>query len=74
MPKIWMRKAKSFSEAQEQDIVYYLNLSAEERIEIVQFLREQYYKFARVNLSKSGKGLRRTVRVVQQMPRSNGQR
>ena len=65
MQKIWMRKATSFSKAQEQDIDYYLNMSAQERIEIVQFLREQYPKFAKVDLSESRKGLRRTVRVVQ---------
>jgi len=64
--KIWMKRAKSFSEAQEQDTDYYLNMSAQERLEIVQFLREQHPKFARVKLSESGKGLRRTVRVVQQ--------
>ena len=64
--KIWMKRAKSFSEAQEQDTDYYLNMSAQERLEIVQFLREQYPKFARVKLSESGKGLRRTVRVVKQ--------
>ena len=66
MKKIWMRKAKSFSEAKEQDMDYYLNMSAQERIEIVQFLREQYPKFAKVGLSESRKGLRRTVRVIQQ--------
>jgi hypothetical protein len=66
MKKIWMRKATSFSEAQEQDMDYYLNMSAQERIEIVQFLREQYHKFGKVNLSESRKGLRRTIRVVQQ--------
>jgi hypothetical protein len=59
--KIWMRKAMSFSEAREQDIDYYLNMSAQERIEIVQFLHEQYHKFARVNLSENKKGLRRTI-------------
>ncbi len=66
MQKIWMRKATSFSEAQEQDIDYYLNMNAQERVEIVQFLREQCPKFAKVDLSESRKGLRRTVRVVQQ--------
>lgn len=64
--KIWMKKAKSFSEAQEQDLDYYLKMSAQERLEIVQYLREQYPKFAGVNTSESGKGLRRTVTVVKQ--------
>ena len=66
LKKIWMRKATSFSEAQEQDIDYYLNMSAKERIEIVQILREQYHKSGKVNLGESRKRLRKTVRVVQQ--------
>jgi len=64
--KIWMKRAKSFSEAQEQDIDYYLKMSPQERLETVQFLREQYPKFARVKLNESRKRLRRTVRIVQQ--------
>jgi len=73
MKKIWVRKAKSFSEAQEQDLDYYLNMSAQERLETVQFLREQYPKFARVKLNESGKRLRRTVRIVQLKKRNRSQ-
>ena len=63
--RIWMKKATSFAEAQCQDLEYYLMMSAQERLEIVQYLREQYQKFAGVNTNEGGKGLRRTVRVVQ---------
>ena len=73
MKKIWVRKAKSFSEAQEQDLDYYLNMSTQERLETVQFLREQYPKFARVKLNESGKRLRRTVRIVQLKKRNRSQ-
>ena len=73
MQKIWVRKTKSFSEAQEQDLDYYLNMSAQERLETVQFLREQYPKFARVKLNESGKRLRRTVRIVQLKKRNRSQ-
>jgi len=66
MKKIWIRKAKSFSEAREQDMDYYLEMSAKERLEIVQFLRDQYPKFAGDYSSESGKGLRRAITVVQQ--------
>ena len=66
MQKIWIRKARSFSEAWEQDKDYYLNMSAKERLETVQFLREQYPKFAGDYASESGKGLRRTITVIQQ--------
>ena len=73
MKKIWLRKAKSFSEAQEQDLDYYLNMSAQERLETGQFLREQYPKFARVNFNESRKRLRRTVRIVQLKKRNRSQ-
>jgi hypothetical protein len=42
--EIWVKKSQSFPEAQSLDARYYLNMSAEERLEIVQFLREQYLK------------------------------
>jgi len=64
--KIWIKKASSFSEAQDQDLEYYLNMSAQERIETVQFLREQYFKFNGISPHEGGKGLRRTIRVIQQ--------
>jgi hypothetical protein len=62
--RIWMKKAKSFSEAQDHNLEYYLKMSAKERLETVQYLREQYTKFFRGNENESGKGLRRTIRVV----------
>jgi len=64
--KVWVKKIGSFSEAQDQDLEYYLNMSAQERLETVQFLREQYLKFNGISPDESGKGLRRTVRIVQQ--------
>ena len=66
MQQIWVNKAKSFSEAHVKDLDYYLNMSPQERLEIVQFLREQYFKFGEVDDGESGKGLRRTIRIVQQ--------
>jgi hypothetical protein len=64
--KIWVRKARSFSESEAQDLNYYLEMSPQERVEIVQFLREQYPKFAKVNVYEGGKRLRRSVRIVKQ--------
>lgn len=64
--QIWMKKARSFSDARYQDFDYYLNMSAQERLEVVQFLRESYSKFHKKNKYESGKRLRRTVRVIQQ--------
>lgn len=45
MAKIWVKKASSFSEAQEQDLDYYLKMRPQERGQTAQFLREQYFKF-----------------------------
>jgi hypothetical protein len=64
--KTWVKKIGSFSEAQDQDLQYYLNMTSQERIETVQFLREQYFKINGSVPDESRKGLRRTIRVVQQ--------
>jgi len=48
-------------------------MSAQERLETVQFLREQYPEFARVKLHESRKRLRRTVRIVQLKKRNYSQ-
>jgi hypothetical protein len=63
--KIWVKKTGSFSEAQDNDLQYYLNTTPQERIETVQFLREQYFKLNGIMSYESGKGLRRTAKVVQ---------
>ena len=63
--KVWIKKISSFSEARDQDLQYYLNMSAQERLETVQFLREQYFKFNGIIPYESGKGLPKIVRVVQ---------
>lgn len=66
MKSIWMRKAKSFSEAYEHEMEYYRKMGSKKRLETVQFLREQHRKIVKVNDSESREGLRRVVRVVQQ--------
>ena len=42
--KLWVNKATSFDAAQEYDDDYYLCMSEKERLETVQFLREEYFK------------------------------
>jgi hypothetical protein len=64
--KMWIKKIDSFSEAQDHDLQYYLNMTPQERVETVQFLREQYFRFNGISTHESGKGLRRTARVIQQ--------
>ena len=63
--EIWVKRAGSFSEAQDHDLRYYMNMTPQERIETVQFLREQYFKFNGMSLREGRKRLRRIARVVQ---------
>lgn len=68
MKKIWVHKAKSFKEAEEFDRNYYLQMSPQERLDIMQQLRRIYYKFPKGG--KAGYGhrarLQRVVRIVEQ--------
>ena len=58
MKKIWVNRARSFEEAQDFDNAYYLRLSRMERVESVQYLREEYFKSHGLNLREDGKRLR----------------
>jgi len=65
MKKIWVHKAKSFKKAKDFEAKYYSGLSSSERINVVQFLREQYFKLKGRLKDESRKGLRRSVKIVQ---------
>ena len=69
MKKIWVNKAKSFKEAEDFDRIYYAQMTPQERLNIVQELREIYFKFRRSkskgpNNYASRKRLRRVVRII----------
>ncbi len=64
--KIWINKSDSPEAAQEFDFEYYFSMSNEERLEIVQFLREEYYKFKKGSKHESRERLRRDIKVIQQ--------
>ena len=64
MKKIWAHKANSFKKAKDFEVKYYSDLSGSERIDIVQFLREQYFKLKRRLKDESRKGLRRSIKIV----------
>ncbi len=70
MKKIWINKAKNFKEAEDFDRKYYAQMTPEERLSIVQELREIYLKFPKrnqkgANKYASGKRLRRVIKVIQ---------
>ena len=64
--KIWMKKTRSYADAQTFDDSYYLTLSASERLETVQFLREEYAKLNKGKSNESGKNIRRVFRLIKQ--------
>ena len=66
MKKIWVNRAKSFEEARDFDKAYYLRLSSTERVESVQFLREEYFKSHELKQREDGKRLRRVFRIIKQ--------
>ena len=65
MKRIWVKKIKSFREAKEFDLNYYLAMSGMERLKIVQFLREMHHKIKKGFNGKSRKGLRRVIKIIQ---------
>jgi hypothetical protein len=65
-PKIWINKARSFSEAKQFDDSYYLSLSASERLETVQLLRDECSKLKKGRNYESGKRLRRVLKIIKQ--------
>jgi hypothetical protein len=66
MKKIWVNIARSFEEAHDFDKAYYLNLSSKERVEVVQILREEFFKSNGLEFREDGKRLRRVFRIIKQ--------
>jgi len=54
--------SKSFKEAEEWDFQQNLSLTPEERLDILQRLREEYYIFK----NESRKGFQRVYRIIKQ--------
>lgn len=70
MQKIWIHKSYSFKEAEEFDRKYYSQMSAQQRLDIVQRLREIYFKLSKQwqkikNNHASRKRLRRVIKIIQ---------
>ncbi len=65
--RIWVNKTTSFKEAEEFDIQYYLAMPRSEKIETIQFLRENVGKIKKRIKNAHRKGLLRTVKVIQQI-------
>jgi hypothetical protein len=64
--RIWVNKANSFTEAHQFDADYYRNLSAVERVETIQILREIHFNATGLPACENGKRLRRILRIIKQ--------
>lgn len=64
--RVWLHKSAPFEEAQQFDVDYYLRVSSAERIEMIQILREAYFKLKGLAAGENGKSLRRVFRIVKQ--------
>jgi hypothetical protein len=66
MKKIWIMKTNSFQVAQEFDDNYYFKMTSIQRLEIMQFLRENNNKLHKEGNCESRKRLRRFIKIIQQ--------
>ena len=62
--KVWVNIAGSFSAAEEFDSEYYKAQTPDQRLDAMQFLREQYCKMNKKAGDAHRKGLRRFITVT----------
>ncbi len=59
MKKIWVNKAASFSAAEEFDQSYYSEMLPSEKLDALQWMREEYFRSQKMRIgNESGKRLR----------------
>lgn len=63
---MWIHKTNSFKKAGDFDKDYYLNMSSSKRLELVQLLRDQYFKLKKHTINGDTKRLRRSVKIIKQ--------
>lgn len=65
MKRIWIKKFKSFKEAEKFNQNYYSKMTPAERLDILQYLREIYSKIKGGKYAV-GTGLRRVIKIIPQ--------
>jgi hypothetical protein len=63
---IWIHKSPSFKASEEFERDYYAKMSPKERLEVVQQLRELYFKMKKGSKNECAKRLRRSVKIIKQ--------
>jgi hypothetical protein len=67
MNKIWVNKADSFSAVEEFEESYYSEMLPSERLDTLQWMREEYFRSQKMSLGdESGKRLRRVFKIIKQ--------
>jgi hypothetical protein len=66
MKRIWVKKYSGFQGARTTEFEYYERMTSSARVETVQVLREMCFKLKGGRQNDCSKGLRRTVKVIQQ--------
>ena len=66
MKKIWVNRTTSFKKAEKFENKYYQKMSAQERLETIQILRENYFKITKGKKNARRERLRRVVKIIQQ--------
>jgi len=67
MQKIWVNKADSFSDAEQFDQSYYSEMLPSDKLDTMQWLREEYFRSRKMGISnESGKRLRRVFKIIKQ--------
>ena len=67
MQKIWVNKADSFSDAEQFDQSYYSEMLPSDKLDTMQWLREEYFRSQKMGISnESGKRLRRVFKIIKQ--------
>ncbi len=67
MKKIWVNKAASFSDAEQFDQSYYSEMLPSDKLDTMQWMREEYFRSRKMGISnESGKRLRRVFKIIKQ--------
>ncbi|MDP8215276.1 MAG: hypothetical protein RAO92_06830 [Candidatus Euphemobacter frigidus] len=67
MQKIWVNKADSFLDAEEFEQSYYSGMLPSEKLDTIQWLREEYFRSHKMGIgNESGKRLRRVFKIIEQ--------
>ena len=67
MKKIWVNKADSFSDAEQFEESYYSEMLPSEKLDTIQWLREEYFRSQKMEISnEGGRRLRRVFKIIKQ--------